>query len=302
MNGDINKTLPSEIKMLSLSGIALPLIRKGVGMSHPSSMSKRPPLKTEDFIDDFNLLSYKSVLTENLFESVMHSMNKHAKYFRDESMKAHDRYISACSEIDDESTLEIFREEEEYSLMHKRAMYNAKDYMVSRFLSPSCVHVSSHIGSDGKESLTYFRLFITTNYAFHRPIKKRDIGNLLVMPIKSGELFVPPRSQSEILPVDFCLSVCSVVESKEEIKTRGFHDIPADNEALNIAGVDVEKIIESNTDGDLRGVLSQSIRQCLINPLVDLSDYLAIRGMDWVDDYVEGIVSGKSTPSIKSGN
>lgn len=158
--------------------------------------------------EDFRKNLENGIITEEMLELVLYSLNKRAKNCRDQ--KRAYRYAPKYREVYEEK-------EAEY--------YAYKDFLLRKLLQPVCIHYVYHAGrawwneSLGDyvydDAIEYFLFYRTTNYSFHLPIDPDEVENKYkhLPVIEVDRLETTGKPIKELLSVQFCKKLVKLVES-----------------------------------------------------------------------------------------
>ena len=169
----------------------------------------------------YALLMRTDLLTEELLEKVIYSLNKHAKINRDKAYECkrkmndimyssteYQKYgIFSDTEIE---TLQHLDEEKERYFNIMEGIYEDKDFLISSFLgNPQCTHYSYRMNRYyDPVGVNYFDLYRTKNHSFHVPVDTPG-SRLLIQP---DDMFIPAAPENTILPLSYCQDVITHVK------------------------------------------------------------------------------------------
>lgn len=220
-------------------------------------------LNEEELQEDYDFLHSDFVFTEKLLESVVYSMNKHAKNARDCSQEEYGNlqdavssleYRYKCSideymikndcydvwDIDDDQFFSDVNEamsKKEDADNLKYSMYEMKDILLEMFLRPIATHADQRSKYSYGRYQTYwlfYSFYKTENASFHTPIEDIDDENF---PVPLAEnLYVSGRNSDELLSVEYCKEIYNfIINNKEKIiysSYRGTNNYPGDDQVF----------------------------------------------------------------------
>jgi len=160
--------------------------------------------------EDKKTLYSKNILTEKLLESVLFSINKHAKDIRDNIKEL--KYSMDGFYTDDVYD-ELKTQEQQ-----KDNSYHIKSNLIKWFLSPSYIHIdiryNPYLSSRYTEKFYYYR---TKNCSFHLPVYGNSGTDLIKIPLDTtGGFYVKRKTSGELLDLNYCKEVYSYIECNRE--------------------------------------------------------------------------------------